>query len=172
MDVGDLIIQETERRAALFETIYAQGPAFTSVNYGTLSFMEDEKFSWTGYELLVPQLIPPAALGSGTVTMGLFLASSLEDRYDGAFSLTFNGMSALGNAAEAGRTVHFMYTLDAQGLRLEYAAPENIEGVTVTRRAASPMVIYFFKAENNVPRAEEWNINPPVLEEFERPPEF
>jgi hypothetical protein len=172
MDVGDLIIQETERRAALFQTLYAGGPVFTSVNYGTLSFSEDEQFSWTGYERLIPQIIPPSVLGSGTVAMGLFLAPSLEERYDGAFSFTFNGVSAAGNSPAAGRRVHFMYTLDAQGLRIEYAAPEQLEGVTVTRRAASPMVIYFFKAENEAPRPEEWSMNPPAAEGLERPPEF
>jgi hypothetical protein len=149
MDVKDLIIQETERRAALFQTIYTQGPVFASANYGTLSFTEDGKFSWTGYERLVPQVIPPSAAGAGKVVMGLFLAASLEDRYDGAFSFSFEGLRTGDEVPEAGGTVHFMYTPDAQGLRMEYVSPENIEGVTVTRRAASPMVIYFFKAANS-----------------------
>lgn len=148
MDVEDLIIQETERRAALFQTIYTQGPVFSSANYGTLSFSEEGKFSWTGYERLVPQVIPPLTAGTGQVVMGLFLAASLEDRYNGAFSFRFGGIETAGGAAEAGGTVHFMYTLDSQGLRMEYVSPENIEGVTVTRRAASPMVIYFFRAAN------------------------
>jgi hypothetical protein len=41
--------------------------------------------------------------------------------------------------------VNFMYTLDDQGLRIEYVPPDNLERVTVTRRAAVPTVIYFFK---------------------------
>jgi hypothetical protein len=143
MDVKDLIIQETERRAALFQTVYTGGPVFASANYGTLSFSEGERFSWTGYDRLVPRIIPPSASETGKVVMGLFLADSLGNRYGGAFSLTFDGINK--GASEAGGTVHFLYSMDKQGLRMEYVSPEDIEGVTVTRRAASPMVIYFFK---------------------------
>jgi hypothetical protein len=38
-----------------------------------------------------------------------------------------------------------MYSLDNQGMRLEVVPDFAIEDVTVTRRAASPMVLYFFK---------------------------
>jgi hypothetical protein len=73
--------------------------------------------------------------------MRLFLASSMTDRYGGAFSLRFDGIG--GPAA----IVNFMYITDGQGFRIEYVPPENLDGVTVIRRAASPMVIYFFRAE-------------------------
>jgi hypothetical protein len=38
-----------------------------------------------------------------------------------------------------------MYGLDSQGLRLEVVQDFGIEDITVTRRAASPMVLYFFR---------------------------
>jgi hypothetical protein len=41
--------------------------------------------------------------------------------------------------------------MDDQGFRIEYAPPENLEGVTVTRRAASPTVIYFQRVETSDP---------------------
>jgi hypothetical protein len=38
-----------------------------------------------------------------------------------------------------------MYALDNQGFRIEIAPEATIEDNTVIRRAASPMVLYFFK---------------------------
>jgi hypothetical protein len=135
----NLIVQETERRNVLYQKLLAQGPHFTSSNYGTLSFTANGRFIWNGNFLLVPQIIPPATPGSGAVEMRLFLGPSLEGLYNGAFTLRFDGAEA------AGFPVHFLYTLDSQGLRLEHVSGENLDGTTVSRRAASPMIIYFFK---------------------------
>jgi hypothetical protein len=136
--VDDLIMQENARREALFYSIYNQGPVFTSNNYGTIVFSEDGLFNWSGFDLLVPQVIPDGISGRGTVSMDLFLTPSFEERYNGALTFYFAG----GETA-----VHFMYILDNQGLRIEVAPDYNIEDVTVTRRAGSPMVLYFFRAE-------------------------
>jgi hypothetical protein len=140
-DVDDIIMQETERRNTRFQRLYNEGPIFSSTNYGTLAFTPEGRFTWTGYELLVPRIIPRSVLGSGEVTMRLFLGPSLEARYEGAFSLLFDGIGGPGTGAD------FMYTLDDQGFRIEYVPPDALDGITVTRRASSPMVIYFFKAE-------------------------
>ncbi|GHU60628.1 lipoprotein [Spirochaetia bacterium] len=139
MELGDLIAQETERRETLFQNLYALGPSFQSTNYGNLRLSENKRFIWTGNNILIPQIIPASALGSGSLRMGLFLDPTLEERYTGAFTLRFDSISNTGIA------VHFMYTVDDQGLRIEYVPPDNLEGVTVTRRAAAPTVIYFFK---------------------------
>ncbi|MDR1655177.1 MAG: SH3 domain-containing protein [Treponema sp.] len=138
VETDDLIVQETGRREHLFYTIYTQGPQFTSNNYGTLSFTEDGRFNWKGYELLVPQVIPAAALGSGIISMDLFLDSSLAERYEGAFSLNFDSIN--GDSI----TAHFMYSLENQGFRLESVPEGSMDGRLVTRRAASPLIIYFF----------------------------
>jgi hypothetical protein len=139
-DIDDLIIQESARRENLFYNIYAQGPEFTSNNYGVLTFLENGQFTWTGYNLLIPQVIPSSVLGSGTVEMRLFISSSLTDRYNGAFTLRFEGL----NGGDS--QIDFLYSLDAEGFRLEYVPPSNINGVTVSRRASSPLVMYFFKS--------------------------
>jgi hypothetical protein len=141
LEVEDLILQESARRENLFLNIYRQGPAFTSNNYGTIAFTESGNFNWTGFTLLVPQVIPLDVSGSGTVAMDLFLSSSLQDRYNGAFTLRFNRPGAPA-------AVRFMYTLDSQGFRLEYVPEASMDGFTVVRRAPSPMVLYFFKAED------------------------
>ncbi|MDR1985478.1 MAG: SH3 domain-containing protein [Treponema sp.] len=139
-DLEDIIRQETARRDRLFTRIYTLGPVFRSDNYGILSFSPDGRFSWSGYERLIPWVIPPAAQGRGALSMGLFLTPELQHGYDGACSLYLEGLSGPEEA------VHFLYTLEPQGLRLEYVPHANLEGVTVTRRAGSPMIIYFFKA--------------------------
>jgi hypothetical protein len=142
-DVDDLIMQETSRREGLFEGLYTQGPSFSSHNYGTLTFEESGRFTWTGYNILVPQVIPVSALEGGVVDMRLFLAASLTDRYNGAFTLRFDSASTT-TAAE----VDFMYTLDNQGFRIEYVPPAGKDGNIVARRASSPMVIYFYRLDN------------------------
>ncbi|MDR2392935.1 MAG: SH3 domain-containing protein [Treponema sp.] len=138
-DVEDIIRKETARRDQLFRKIYTLGPVFRSDNYGILSFASEGRFSWSGYERLIPWVIPPTAQGSGTLSMGLFLTPELGNAYDGAFTLYLEGPAA------PERAVHFLYTLESQGFRLEYVPSANLEGVTVTRRASSPMIIYFFK---------------------------
>jgi hypothetical protein len=140
-DVEDLIIQETERRNALFQAIYSHGPVFSSANYGTLAFSPDGTFIWTGYSLLIPQVVPVSVMGAGVIDMRLFIASAVASPYTGAFSLNFNGIGG------PGVTVDFMYAIDDQGFRIEYVPPENVDGVTVRRRAASPTVIYFHRAD-------------------------
>lgn len=139
-EVPDIITQELGRRDALFEILYIQGPHYTSTNYGSLTLGAKGTFTWSDYDLLIPEVIPSAALGNGTVDMGLFLDLSLTDRYDGALSFRFSGAG--------GPAANFLYTLEAQGLRLEYAPPGNLAESTVIRRAVSPIIIYFYKTES------------------------
>lgn len=140
-DVDDIILQETARRETLFMNIYDQGPVYSSSNYGVLTFQENGHFTWTGNRLLVPQVIPATALGTGTLDMRLYIAGSLSDRYAGAFTLNFDGIG--GAAAQA----DFMYSLDSQGFRMEHVPQTSLDNITVARRASSPLVIYFFKTE-------------------------
>ena len=136
--VGDLIIQENARRETQYMAIYNQGPVFTSNNYGTITLMKTGDFSWTGYDLLVPQVIPQETKGGGRISMDLFISPSYEDRYNGAFTLRFTDIRQK-------NTVYFLYVLDNQGLRLEVVPDYGIEDITVMRKAPSPVVLYFFK---------------------------
>jgi len=96
--------------------------------------------------LLVPQVIPATALGNGMLDMRLFLSNALADRYAGAFTLRFDEIGSSGVSAD------FMYSLDSQGLRIEYAPQTSLDGITVVRRASTPLVIYFFKSETPAER--------------------
>jgi hypothetical protein len=143
--VDDLIMQENARREAVLYSIYSQGPIFSSNNYGTIVFSESGEFTWIGFDLLVPQVIPEDASGRGRVSVDLFLTPSFEERYNGAFTLFFAGADAVSGTGET--AVHFMYSIDNQGFRLEVVPDYCIENATVTRRESSPMVLYFFRDE-------------------------
>jgi hypothetical protein len=138
-EVDDIIEQEITRRENLFAAIYEEGPVFTSTYYGTLSFTGEGNFTWTGNQRLIPQPIHPSVTDHGSIDMNLYLGPDLLERYDGAFTLRF--------ASETGGEipVRFMYTLDDQGLRIEYAPETSMDGILVARRSSSPMILYFFK---------------------------
>jgi len=137
-NVNDIIQQERARRAAQFTAIYNQGPVFSSTNYGTITFTSNGDFTWTDYDVLVPQLFPSETKGIGRINTDLYVDPSVEGRFTGAFTLTFTDI-------RTNNTFYFMYGLDDQGLRLEVVSPSFIEDVTITHRSPSPMVLYFSK---------------------------
>ncbi|MDR1837248.1 MAG: SH3 domain-containing protein [Treponema sp.] len=137
-DVDDLVMQENARRETQFLTIYSQGPVFTSNNYGTIVFNNLGDFTWTGFDLLVPQIIPSESSGIGQAYMDIFLSQSFEERYTGAVRFRLTDVTP-------NKNIFFMYVLDNQGLRLEEVPDYGIEDNTVTRRSSSPMVLYFFR---------------------------
>ena len=139
VDIETVINREVARRANLYNAIVRHGPAFASGNFGAIHFGSDGTFTWSGFDLLVPQHIPRAAQGQGVVSMDLFLAPALAERHSGAFTMRFQG-SGGGEVA----ALRAMYTLDSQGLRLEIVPDASVDGVTVARSSASPMVLFFF----------------------------
>ncbi|MDR2782411.1 MAG: SH3 domain-containing protein [Treponema sp.] len=144
-DLDAIILQEKSLRSGLFMRIYNQGPLFSSVGYGSLTLNRNGSFSWSGFDLLTPHVIPASVQGTGKVAMRLYLDSSLKNRYVGAFTLQFNG------AKDA--EVDFLYNFENQGLRIEYVPKTCIDGVTVVRRATSPIIAYFSKGEKPSPDA-------------------
>ena len=80
-------------------------------------------------------------MSSGSLDMGLHLSDSLSERYDGAFALRFDAVGGLPVQ------VDFMYIIDNQGLRIEYVPQTSLDGITVVRRASSPVIINFFRNE-------------------------
>jgi hypothetical protein len=143
--LDDLIVQEETRREALYESIFQEGPVFSSANYGRLYLNNERDFLWEDFERLVPAVLPASVLGRGKIEMRLFLPDSLHPQYDGAFTLklkTINGPD---------RPVDFLYKIDSGdgmgGLRLEYISPVNIDDNRVLRRDSSPTIIYFYQAD-------------------------
>jgi len=141
VSVDDLIMQETARRERLYNEIYNQGPIFTSNNFGTITFNEPShtgvgRFSWRNFDLLVPRFIPKDIEGEGIILIDLFLNNSLEDFFDGAFTMRFENGAA---------TLRCMYSVDDEGFRIEIVPESSIEEVTIVRRGDAPMVMYFFR---------------------------
>jgi hypothetical protein len=141
-NIDDIILQETARRESQFMEIYNQGPVFTSSNFGTITFFTTGGFTWTGFDLLVPDLIPFETNGTGLINMDLYITQSYESLFNGAFTLQFSDI-------RTNNTRYFLYSLDNQGLRLELVPDYGIEDITVTRRDPSPVVLYFFKDSVN-----------------------
>ncbi|HKJ84556.1 MAG TPA: hypothetical protein VKA06_00695, partial [Spirochaetia bacterium] len=131
--IDDYIERENERRSLVYEELIERGPEFTSNAYGTLTFLEEQRFNWTGYSRLVPTAIPPGTGTSGRVDLGLFLSAALLQEFDGALSFVFEG-----NATPAS----FAYTFRDGGVRLVWIPPRDIEDRLVLRTTASPLTIF------------------------------
>jgi hypothetical protein len=143
-DIDLLIIEELERRAAKFEEFYERGNTLDSTAYGNIALVEGGGFVWEGFDRLVPEVIDPSAGNSGTVDFQLHLSSELYETYDGVITFLFAG----------GQPVHFIYTLDQQGLRFKHLQwPEEYEDPLVENAGTSPIVI-FFRVSNKEPEQE------------------
>ena len=129
-----LIATEKERRTAILDSIRNAGPLFSSGNYGVLQFPEVGRFLWSGYQLLVPTIIPDNVGGSGDVEIRCFLGNHLTESYDGVLSFRFDS---------SGKWIHFLYTLNSQGLKLEYVSTSNIHDAVIDTQNLDPTVVFF-----------------------------
>jgi hypothetical protein len=143
--LDDVIVQEETRRETLFNSLYMEGPIFSSVSYGRLYLSNERDFLWEGFERLIPSIIPAAVLGRGKIEMRLFLPANLAAQYDGAVTFKFKSI----NGQDI--PVNFFYTIDSGdglgGVSLEYIPASNIDGNRVLTRDSSPVIIYFYQAD-------------------------
>ncbi|MDR1143775.1 MAG: SH3 domain-containing protein [Spirochaetaceae bacterium] len=135
--IETVINQERGRRENKYQTLYVRGPVFQSSNYGTLILNSSGGFTWDEVNSLPEGMISGSVLGSGSLDMDYYLSGEMAERYTGALALRLNAVSG------GRRTLVFAYTLDNQGLRMEYIPGDYVNGRTVGRRAPSPFVIYF-----------------------------
>jgi len=135
--IEDIIIQESERREALYNTIIETGTSFSSNAYGSISMQSDGSFSWINYDRLVPQIIPAGSEGAGRIRFNKFISNNLKDEYTGIISFNFKyGDSFI--------PVDFLYTLDENKLRLTYVPENDIDSLKiVSKKSISPVVIAF-----------------------------
>jgi hypothetical protein len=132
-----VITQERGRRENQYQSLYVRGPVFQSSNYGTLMLNSSGGFTWDEINSLPEGMISGSVLGSGSLDMDYYLSGEMAERYTGALALRLNAVSG------GRRTLVFAYTLDNQGLRMEYMPADYVNGRTVNRRSPSPFVIYF-----------------------------
>ena len=134
-DIGLLIIEETERRAALFERIHAKGETLTSSAYGTITLFEGGGFTWESYDRLIPAVVSRTAGDSGFVDFRLHLGPEPAKLYDGVISFIFSGSDI----------IHFLYIREDLGIRLKHLAyrPDSETPLLVKEEGNSPIVIFF-----------------------------
>lgn len=132
-EVAEYVDAEIERRDRVYQELVDRGPGFQSDNYGELVFLEGQRFTWTGYDRLVPEAIPSGAGQSGTVDLGLFLSARLMGEFDGALSFHFDG---------ADEPSSFLYAFRDNAIRLVWVPRENIDERLVQRQTTSPLVIF------------------------------
>jgi len=134
MTPDQIVSEELARRESLAASVTALSARFSSGNYGVLQFIGNGRFLWSGYQLLVPSVIPNGAGGGGTVSFDRFLGDSLPPGYTGALSLSFDQSSA---------PLTFLYTLEDAGLKLEYVSESLVRDSVVESRSLTPTVIFF-----------------------------
>ena len=133
-DINSIVAAEKKRRAEAYEKVASSTGELSSSSYGKLSFNADGTFKWTGYKLLVPSIISAGAKNAGTCSVKYAVGKALASSYDGVLTFKFEGTSD---------EVNFLYKLESDGLRLEDATDASFNGILVTARSSSPLILYF-----------------------------
>ena len=134
----DLIETERARRDGIYKSFRELGPELQSNAYGYLLLEPNRRFKWSGFDRLVPTVIPSNATGRGTVTFRLHLARALWPDYKGVLTMAFDR-----GDAGAPTSVDFLYARDQEGLKLVLAGEIDEEQLLVLNPSATPLVIYF-----------------------------
>ena len=137
-DISEIIAKEKERRNQEYMQIWSHGPIYTSSSYGKLTFNEDSVIQWTGFKLLVPNVIPVGSKNTGSAVVKYSLTKSLKANYDGVVTFKFDNSSD---------EVNFLYKLEGDSLRLEDTIGASKNGTQITSRGTSPVIIYFKKKQ-------------------------
>jgi hypothetical protein len=148
-DVAELIAAEQKRRADLYDALARKGATLSSSAYGTIRLAGDMRFTWEGFQKLVPALVSPNARGKGTIDFTFRAAKDLAADYDGAITFLFDGAAGPTTdpvSGPGGMAVTFLYKIAAGGLRLTSLSRDSIQGMVVARAGISPIVIFFSQA--------------------------
>lgn len=133
-DINAIVAAEKQRRADTYKKVATSTGELSSSSYGKLSLNSDGTFKWTGYKLLVPSIISSSAKNAGTCSVKYAVSKDLAASYDGVLTFKFEGTTD---------EVNFLYKLESDGLRLEDATDATFNGILVTARGSSPLILYF-----------------------------
>ena len=133
-DINAIVAAEKQRRTDEYKNVASSTGNLSSSSYGNLSFNSDGTFKWTGYKLLVPSIISAGAKNAGTCSVKYAVSKDLAASYDGVLTFKFEGTTD---------EVNFLYKLESDGLRLEAATDATYNGILVTARSSSPLIMYF-----------------------------
>ena len=137
-DIEMITSREQDRRVALFEEMLLGGSRLESAAYGSIELAEGGTFIWSGYERLVPDVVPEETSGRGFFTFPLYLDSAVAPRYSGAVLLTFVDETATPVGSSP-----FLYTYDSAGLRLTYVTDAELEENLVKESSVSSIILFF-----------------------------
>jgi hypothetical protein len=135
-DIAEAAAAEQQRRQDLYAQLTKPGATLSSSSYGTINLGQDMRFSWQGFDKLVPSVIGAKAKGGGRVDFSLHLAKELAGAYDGVISFLFDEYGE----SEA---VNFLYKAVGGGLRLTPLVRDSVKELLVTGTGISPVVIFF-----------------------------
>ena len=136
------ISEEIVRRQNEYKAISSSGPDFKSGNYGKISFNDGNQLVWSGFNKLVPSVIPAGAKGNGEVELKYFVPAELKSSWDGILTFRFDGTE---------KEVNFFYKKEDNGVRFtpgnvskRYDAKtgRNISSVSLP---SNSMVLFFQK---------------------------
>ena len=133
-DINAIVAEEKQRRTDTYNMVAKSTGELSSSSYGKLSLNTDGTFRWTGYKLLVPSVISASAKNAGICSVKYAVSQSLASSYDGVLTFKFEGTPD---------EVNFLYKLESDGLRLEDATNATFNGILVTARSSSPLILYF-----------------------------
>jgi hypothetical protein len=134
-DVAQVVSDEQQRRAGLYDSLLKKGATLASSAYGTIHLQPGMRFSWEGFSKLVPSLIGPDAKGKGSVDFSLHLRKEIAPDWDGALTFVFDEYPKGG--------VSFLYKSTAGGLRFSSLTKDSVQDLFVTRPSLSAVVIFF-----------------------------
>lgn len=132
-DIAALIQSEQNRRASEMQKLY-NVDSFKSANYGTLTFTGLNSFSWSGFSLAVPNIIPREARGHGSVSIKYLISENLKNNFDGMLTFNFDGSKS---------EVNFFYKFSNNGLLLEDASEATVRNNVAISRGKNPTALVF-----------------------------
>jgi hypothetical protein len=131
--VEQIITAERERRRELYERF--SGATLDSNAYGVIEFAEGPRFDWSGFDRLVPEVLPQGTGSSGSVDFRYHLEAPLHSRFDGSITLRF----------DAGYEATFLYVEEPAGFRFVFASRADRATMTVPATALTGWVLFFEK---------------------------
>lgn len=137
-DMEALARAEEARRQSILEGILAKGSTLTSDSYGELTLSRSRRFTWKGYDLLSPAVIPGGMGAAGELAFDRYVDDGLSGSFDGVVNFVFDSLPK-------GDAVRFYYKLTADGLKLEQMPPDAFDptGLVAVKRGTGPIVAFF-----------------------------
>ena len=133
-DLDKIIDDEKTRREEILNNLLVPGNTLESSAYGKFMINEDGSFEWTGYERLIPAVIPGSYGSKGLLRFNYFLSDSLEKDYSGVISLYFT---------DSDKPVHFLFKAQDAGIQLTTLNGVDSRNKIFNRQSDDPVIIYF-----------------------------